>query len=82
MVRNHLDKYLANLKFGNLHNQIENYDVITRTAYAYSHFSLTARSQKMETYEVDRCVHGHHAFRGIWNPTFRQGRDNRPFFPL
>jgi len=23
----------------------------------------------METYEVDSCVHGHHVFRGIWNPT-------------
>jgi len=38
--------------------------------YAYSHFSLVAaRSQKMETYEVDSCVCGHHVFRGIWNPT-------------
>jgi len=33
-------------------------------------FSLVAaRLQKMETYEVDSCVHGHHVFRGIWNPT-------------
>jgi len=29
----------------------------------------TARSQKMEMYEVDSCVRGHHVFRGIWNPT-------------
>ena len=40
-----------------------------RVVYAYSCFSLvTARSQKMETYEVNSCVHGHHIFRGIWNP--------------
>ena len=83
IARNCLDKYLVNLKLGNSHDQIESYDVITRTEYAYSHFSLvTARSQKMETYEVDSCVHGHHVFWGIWNPIYRQGRDNRPYFPL
>jgi len=46
MARNCLDKYLANLKFGDSHNQIESYDVIMRTTYAYmySHlyFSLDA----------------------------------------
>ena len=37
--------------------QIESYDVITCATYAYSHFSLvTARSQRIETYEVDSCV--------------------------
>ena len=38
MARNCSDKYLANLKFGDLHNQIESYD-ITCAAYEYSHFS-------------------------------------------
>ena len=75
MARNCLNKYLVILKFGDLHNQIESYDVITRDVYAYSHFGLvTARSQEMETYEVDSCVCGHHVYRGIWNPTYRQGR--------
>jgi len=52
-----------------------NRNVITHAAYAYSHFSLVAaRSQKMETYKVDSCVRGHHVFRSIWTPTYRQGR--------
>jgi len=69
-IWNHLDKYLVNLKFGDLQDQIENYDIITHATYAYSHFSLVAaRLQKMETYEVDSCVHGHNVFQGIWNPT-------------
>ena len=67
MARNRLDKYLANLKFGNSHNPNKSYDVIMCAAYAYSHFSLvTARSQKTEMYEV---VCGHHVFQGIWSPT-------------
>jgi len=56
---NCLDKCFANLKFGDSHDHIESYD-----GYAYLHFSLVAtRSQKMETYEVDSCVHGHHVCR-------------------
>jgi len=71
MARNCLNKYWANLKFGDSHNETESYDIITCIAYAYSHFSLVAaRLQKMEVYEVDSCVHGHHVFRGIWNPTY------------
>ena len=51
----------ANLKFGDLHDQIESYDIIMSAAYVYSHFSLVAAGlQKMETYEVDNCVHSHH----------------------
>jgi len=49
MARNCLDKYLANLKFGDSHDQIESYDVIMRTTlcvyvFTYSHlyFSLVA----------------------------------------
>jgi len=46
--------------------QIESYDIITRATYTCSHISLVAaRLQKMETYEVDSCVHGHRVFRGI-----------------
>ena len=62
IARNCFDKYLVNLKFGNS-------DVIMHATYAYSHFSLVAaRSQKMEMYEADSCVFGHHVFRGVWNP--------------
>ena len=35
MARNCLDQYLANLKFGDSHDQIESYDVIMCTTYAY-----------------------------------------------
>ena len=39
-------------------------DVIMRAKYAYSHFSLVAaRLQKIETYEVDSCIRGHHVFQ-------------------
>ena len=39
-------------------------DIIMRAKYAYSHFSLVAaRLQKIETYEVDSWVHGHHVFQ-------------------
>ena len=47
---------------------MESYDVVDHARlvyymYVYSHFSLvTARSQTMETYEVDSCVYGHHVF--------------------
>ena len=48
---------MVNLKFSDS-------DVITHVAYMYSHFSLVAaRSQKIETYEVDSCVRGHHVFQ-------------------
>ena len=35
MARNCLDKCLANLKFGNSHDQIESYDIITRAALGH-----------------------------------------------
>ena len=39
-------------------------DIIMRAKYAYSHFSLVAaRLQKIETYEVDSCIRGHHVFQ-------------------
>ena len=48
-------------KIGYSPDQIERHDIIECTAYTYSHFSLVAaRSQKMEMYEVESCVHGHH----------------------
>jgi len=51
-------------EIGYLHDQIESYDIIECTTYTYLHFSLVAaRSQKMETYEVESCVHGHHVRR-------------------
>ena len=78
MARKCLDKYLLNLKFGDSHDQIESYGIIMHTTCVYV-FTLVlqsscyhARLQKMETYEVDRCVHGHHVFQGNWNPTYRQ----------
>jgi len=41
------------LKFGDLHDEIESFDVIMRTTYSYSHLSLVAAgSQKMETHKV------------------------------
>ena len=58
---------LVNLKFGDLHHQIESKDVSHGPYAYYSLFSLvTARSQM---YKVDSCVRGHHVFRGIWNST-------------
>ena len=69
MARNHLDKNLVNLNLA-IHT------------IKYKRYCVCCVSQKMETYEVDSCVRGHHVFRGIWTPTYRQGRDNRLFFPL
>ena len=67
MARNCSGNYLANFK---LWQFTRPNDVITHAVNANSHFSLdAARSQKMEMYEVDSCVRGHHVFRGIWNPT-------------
>ena len=44
---------MANLKFCDSHDEIESFDVIMHTVYAYSHFSLVAAgSQKMETHKV------------------------------
>ena len=69
MARNCLDKYLANLKFSDSHDQIESYDGNHAHHVGVYVFTLVlqssrcrARLQKMETYEVDSCVHGHHVF--------------------
>ena len=76
MARNCSDKYLANLKFGDLHNQIESYD-ITCAAYAHSHFSpwitctrlyYPCSCQIAEDGDIWGCIHGHLVFWGILNP--------------